>query len=233
MKKIILLSALVLLVAAGAYFQFGSPDRGGLTTAAEYTGLDRSVSHNALVSNDNPNAVLNFAPSFRYIGGQKFVLYGVADTEQYFFVEHDENNELLSLYWVQFEGYLPDNSYQYDYEGSPGRMDLDGYEFYVDTEVVQSVPNKKRKKGTDGARAREFLKTKGYTIPLNYAYARLVHLTDESRRKELMIIFIENLSPQGLMGSDLQEGGKEAHRWPEIEQQHLDKIRSTLTLTPQ
>ncbi len=231
MRKIIWVSVPLVLVAAAALVHLYFSDRGRWTTEAEYTGLARSVSENDLVSPEDPEVVMRFGPSFRHLGGQKFVLYGVADTEQHFFVETTADDELQSLYWIQFEAYLPDNSYRYDYEDSPARLNLDGFDFYVDTAAVQSDPDRKRKRGTDGARAREFLKSKGYTIPPNYAYARLVYLTDESRRKELLVIFIDNLDPLGLKGSDLQDGGKAEQRWPEIEQKHLEKIRSTLTLS--
>lgn len=229
MKKIVLVSVLVVVagaVAAHLYFS----DRGRWTTEAEYMGLARSVSQNELVSNHDPAVTMRFGPAFRHLGGQQFVLYGVADTEQHFFVETTDDNKLRSVYWIQFEAYLPDNSYEYDYEDSPLRLQLGDYDFFADTAAVQSDPERKRRRGTDGARAREFLQSKGYTFPQNYVYARLVHLTDDSRRKELMVIFIEDLAPLGLTGSDLQEGGKAAQRWPEIEKNHLDKIRRTMTL---
>ncbi len=230
MKKIILLSLLLVIIAAGilAYLYL---DRGRLTTDPVYTGLPRSVSENKLFSHRDPSVVMRFDPSFRHIGGQKFVLYGVADTEQHFFVETTADNKLKSLYWIQFEEYLPDNSYQYDYEDSPARLRLNDYNFYLDTAAIHSNP-KKRRRGSDGSLARQFVLSKGYTFPEEFAYARLVHLTDASRRKELMIIFIDDLALLGLTASDLNEDGKAAQRWPEIEKKLLEKIRRTLTLTP-
>ena len=136
---------------------------------------------------------------------------------------------MKSFFWVQFEEYLPDNSYQYDYEDSPARLQLNDYNFYLDTAAVRSNP-KNRRRGSDGSLARQFLQSKGYAIPEEFTYARLVHLTDASRRKELMIIFIENLAQLGVSAPDLHEEGKDAHRWFEIEKKHLEKIRSTLTL---
>ncbi len=52
------------------------------------------------------------------------------------------------------------------------------------------------------------------------------------RRKELMIIFIEDLESLGFSAAELQEGGAEASHWPEVEQAHLDRIRNTLTVLP-
>lgn len=229
-KKIILLSLLLFITVAG-FLAYRFHDRGRLTTDPVYTGLSRSVSENKLFSHRDPSVVMRFGLSFRHIGGQKFVLYGVADTEQHFFVETTTDNKLKSLYWIQFEEYLPDNSYQYDYEDSPGRLRLNDYDFYVDTAAIHSNP-KKRRSGSDGSLARQFVLSKGYTFPADFTYARLVHLTDESRRKELMIIFIDNLAPLGLTASDLSKDGNEAQRWPEIEKDLLEKIRRSLTLIP-
>ncbi len=221
---------LILLAFSGCDQAADEQDRGSLTTDPVYTGLLRSVSENTLFSAGDPSISLQFDSSFGYIGGQQFVLYGVADTEQHFFVETTADNKLQSLYWVQFEAYLPDNSYQYDYEGSPARLQLGDYTFFLDTSAVHSNPNG-RSSGSDGSLARQFLLSKGYTFPEEFAYARLVYLTDASRRKELMIIFIDNLAPLGLSASDLNEDGLEAQRWPEVEKNFLEKIRRTLTLT--
>ncbi|MCH9027630.1 MAG: hypothetical protein IIA05_11015 [Proteobacteria bacterium] len=230
MKKIILLSLLLLIAAAGI-LAYRHLDRGRMTTEPVYTSLLGSVSENELFSPRDPGTVMGFDPSFRHIGGQKFVLYGVADTEQHFFVETTADNKLRSLYWIQFEEYLPDNSHQYDYEDSPSRLRINDYDFYLDTAAVHLNP-KKRKPGTDGSLARQFVLSKGYTFPEDFAYARLVYLTDASRRKELMIIFIDDLAPLGLTASDLTEDGEETERWPEIEKKLLDKILRTLTLIP-
>ena len=52
------------------------------------------------------------------------VIVGVADTEQHFFVESTVDGTLKSVYWVQYEAYLPDNSYTYNYDDSPLRVAL-------------------------------------------------------------------------------------------------------------
>lgn len=227
------LTGLLILVAiaaiAAGIAQWYFSDRGRWTTEPEFTGLARAMSGGALVSGADPAVTLRFDPAFTHIGGQKFVLYGVADTEQHFFVETNPGGELRALFWVQFEAYLPDNDYRYDYDDSPARLTLGDLDFYLDTAAVKSDPNRKRRRGTDGALARQFLGSQGYAIPRDYFYARLVHLTDESRRKELMIIYIEDLASQGLAAAALQPDGAMHAQWPEIERRHVDRIRSALT----
>lgn len=231
MKKAVLIVAVVIVAgAAAAHWYFG--DRGRFTTEAEYSGLGRSVSGNDLVSSYDPALVLRFDPAYRHIGGQKFILYGNADTEQHFFAETTTDNALKSVYWVQYEAYLPGKPYTYDYDDSPLRVTLGDYEFYTDTAVVEFDPDRKRQPGTDGAMARQFLASKGYVFPNDFAYARLVYLTDESRQKELMIIFIDDLASRGFTAAELEEGGASTSRWPEVEEAHLDRIRSTLAVIP-
>ena len=52
---------------------------------------------------------------------------------------------------------------------------------------------------------------------------RLVHLIDEAKRNELMIIYREDLSSMGLTAADLAEGGRDAAKWDEISNGLLDR----------
>lgn len=229
-KTLIIIAVTVIAGVATAHWYFS--DRGRFTTDPEITGMGRSVSGNDLISDYDPAVILRFDPAFHHVGGQKFILYGVADTEQHFFVETGADNKLKSVFWVQYEAYLPDKSYTYDYDDSPLRVMLNDVEFYTDTDVVTYDPDRKRRSGTDGAMARQFLASKGYVFPSDFAYARLVFLTDESRQRELMIIFIDDLASRGLSAADLKEGGAKAALWPEVEQAHLDRIKNTLSVLP-
>ena len=230
-KKILIAAGVLLAVVAAAHWYYS--DRGRFTTEPEFTDLGRSAVGNDLVSDYDPPSILRFDQAFRHLGGQKFILYGVADTEQHFFVETNADDELKSVYWVQYEAYLPGKRYTYDYDDSPLRVTLGETEFFTDTAMVEFDPTIKRKSGTDGAMARQFLASKGYVFPGNFAYARLVYLTDESRQKELMIIFIDDLASYGLTAAELNEGGSSASRYAEIEQALIDRIRSTLEIPAQ
>ena len=97
MTRKILIAVGVLLLAAGAA-QWYFSDRGRFTTEPEFTDLGRSAVGNDLVSDYDPPSTLRFDPAFRHLGGQKFILYGVADTEQHFFVETTADDELKSVY---------------------------------------------------------------------------------------------------------------------------------------
>ena len=138
---------------------------------------------------------------------------------------------LRGFFWLQFEGYLLSNDFSYDYSSSPSRTHIDGFEFFTDTAAGKLNPIFARgKPGTDGYLARSFIYDKGLKLPKDYAYARLVHIPDEAQRKELLIIFMDDLAPLGLTGDDLRPEGEQEGQWPNVEQAHLDKIKEMLTL---
>ena len=230
MKKIILAGVIVLAVAVGlAHWYYA--DRGRFTTEPVQTGLARQATDEGLVSTADPAAVIRLDQAYQHAGGHKFVLYGTADTEQHVYVESTPDGKLKSLYWIQFEAYLPDNSYTYDYEDSPGRMQFGSLDFYLDSDIVVADPSRRRA-GSDAAMIRRLLSAAGYEYPLLFAYARMVHLTDDTRRKELMVVMLEDLSREGLTAAELEDTEANAARRAELESRHLEKIRRTLHITP-
>ncbi len=223
-------AALVALVAIVIVAYFVDPAR--RTTEPEFSGLSRTVSGNTLISENDPPVRMTFDEEFKHIGGQKFVLYGTAEVEQHFFVEEHPDGTLKRFIWIQFEGFLPDNDYTYDYSDSPLRLQIGAFDFYTDTaagETNRLMPL--GWPGTDGYLARKFASDKGYAMPDDFAYARLVHIPDDASRKELLIIFMEDLAPTGWTGEALREGGEHEGRWPEVEDAHLDRIKRVMTLS--
>ena len=85
------------------------------------------------------------------------------------------------------------------------RCDCRSCDFDFYTETAAGTSNRFMRlgwPGTDGYLARKFAADKGYTMPDDYAYARLVHIPDDANRKELLIIFMEDLAPTGWTGED-------------------------------
>ena len=96
---------------------------------------------------------------------------------------------------------MPDNDFAYNYTNARLRLQIGDFDFFTDAEPGKSsrlfrfgAP------GTDGYLVRKFLDDKGYKYPDEYAYARLVHIPDAANRKELLIIFIDDLEPIGVFG---------------------------------
>ena len=65
-------------------------------------------------------------------------------------------------------------------------------------------------------------------MPAGMMSVRLVHLLDEQKRKELMIIYSESLKPTGFAAADLKKGGKAENLWPSLEDDLLLRARQEI-----
>ncbi len=184
----------------------------------------RQVTRQVLTSTTMPAVRLEFDENFKYVGSQSFLLYDVANAEQHFFVDADKEGRVKRFYWIQFEGYLPTNTHAYRYKADKV-VNLGGLDFIADA----SARNVKANPGpadSDGSRARTFLENKGYRIAGDdIMMQRLVHLVDEAKRNELMIIYMEDLSGLGLTAADLAPDGRAATRWEEISRGLLERAQ--------
>ena len=215
----------------------------GLTqrnAAADFTQTDtkpappvtRTVSGQVLTSKELPAVRIEFDKAFKYIGAQSFVLYNVANAEQHFFVDADKDGRLKRFYWIQFEGYLPDNTHTYDYN-SPKIVNHGGFDFFADS-YSRSLTGNLGRPDSDGNRARAFLAAKGFKMAsTEVTYQRLVHLVDEKKRSELMIIYAEDLIGVGLTAADLNEGGSARAHWPELSRGLLDRALKNMKIKKQ
>lgn len=183
----------------------------GLIAHAELAP-QRKVTGNVLDALGSPASRIEVDSAIPYVGLQRFILYDVADAEQHLFAEADKEMRITRFYWLQFEGYLPNNpraSYNYK---SPKSVDIGGLSF-----VVDANPRKyggPMRAGSDGARMVKMLESKGFHFPAAAALVRMVHVPDAAKRSELMIIYAEDLAPSGVHVEELAEGGKHSSRWP-------------------
>jgi len=141
---------------------------------------------------------------------------------QHFFVDADKQGRVRRLYWVQFEGYLPNNTHAYDYKANK-TVNLAGLDFIADA-YARNIKVGLGRPDSDGNRARAFLESKGYRMASDDIMSqRLVHLIDKEKRNELMIIYIEDLSAMGLTAADLAAGGRAASRWEKVSKGLLER----------
>ena len=191
--------------------------------------LSRRVKGRVLTSTEMPAVSLRFDKAFKYIGGQSFILYDVARAEQHFFVDADKQGRIRRLYWVQFEGYLPSNTHSYKYQAQK-TVNVGGLEFIADS-FPRNLKTSPSRPNSDGERARAFLNSKGY-LPLSddLLLQRLVHLVDEAKRNELMIIYTEDLSGMGLTAADLTGEGRAASRWDALSGELLERATKGFTV---
>lgn len=199
-----------------------------LPAAAQATDqLQRQVQGQTIVSEHAPEVRLEFDKAFRYAGGQRFELYGVADAEQHFFVDVGPDGRFRRAYWVQFEGFLPSNQKTYNYK-SPERVTIGGLEFIVDA-GANGDDGQPDRPGSDGAWARKLLEGQGIRYPDEALLVRLVHL-DTDRRNELMIIYAEDLAPFGVKAAEVNEGGAQHARWPELAKEIVTRAQRNMKI---
>jgi hypothetical protein len=176
-----------------------------------------------------PAIQLEFAKSFKYVGTQSFILYDVARAEQYFFVDSDKQGRIKRLYWIQFEGYLPNNTHAYDYKVNK-QVTIGGFDFIADA-YARNIKGNPGRSDSDSNRARVFLESKGYRMGSDDILSqRLVHLVDDAKRNELMIIYLEDLSPMGLTAADLEANGKAHAKWEEISKGLLERAQAGMNV---
>jgi hypothetical protein len=197
--------------------------------AAQTTSPERKVAGNVISSERDPKVQIRLPGSVQYLGADRWVLYKIADCELHAFVDTDARKNIERLYWIQFEGYLPtkpDLAHKYD---SPRHATIGGLDFYVDTWT--RADGEETRAGSDREHIEALIRARGYKMPLGMMYVRLVHLIDEKKRKELMIIYGEELAPTGFAARDLQENGKAHSEWPAIEKGLIERAEKAITLS--
>jgi hypothetical protein len=184
--------------------------------AAQTSLPERVATRNTIRSERDPALTLELTSSVQYVGADRWVLYGVADAEVHVFVEADSAKRVSRLYWIQFEQFLPSSANRYDGYNSPTRVNLGaGREFIVDGNQMRTTNT--GRPGSDKEKVLEILKAKGFVLPPEMMYRRMVHLPTPDRRKELMIIYAEDLAPTGFAIADLTTGGRSTSEWPRLE----------------
>ena len=178
------LAALLLSSVAAAAQAQGPSGRG---FGPDTLPLQHAVRGSTVRVDDGGIATIEIDPAMRYVGGHRFVLYGVADAEQHGFVAADASGNVQRFYWIQFERYLPtapNARYSYDQDTLVMR---DGLEWRAQGRRYTSSPD------TTGDRGAFYtlLAKAGLRAPAAATRVRLVHLLSDDRRSELMIIYAE------------------------------------------
>ena len=207
-------AAVVLLFAICAVSQSSAPDR--------------KVAGNTITSSRDPAIRIHLPKSVQYVGADRWILYDIADCELHTFVDADAKKNVQRIYWIQFEGYIPSRpelKHTYD---SPIHTTIGGLDFFVNTWAHGK--DAEVRPGSDVEHVQALIRSKGYRLPDDTMSVRLVHLLDATTRKELMIIYSENLASTGFSAADLQPGGKAHDQWPSLQNQLLERAKRKIRL---
>lgn len=157
----------------------------------QHPNQTRQVKDQVLTSSYLPSIRIKFDDKFKYIGSQKFILYERAQVEQFLFVNADKDGRVKSMYFVQFEGYLPGINAEYNYPVTE-TVTLGGHTYSVNAQSVPSLPNVlKQNPQSDAARVGSFLESKGYRMSESVMFQRFVRVLDEAKRNEILLIYVE------------------------------------------
>jgi len=140
--------------------------------------------------------------------------------------------EGTALYWLQFEAYLP------------SRPELhQSYLFCLKRKLLSGLAlrravrgsergNEAPKPGSDLEHVQTLLRAKGYQLPEAMRNVRFVHLFDEQKWKELMIIYAADLASTGFTVEDLVPTGKPPrHSGPLLKRSSSKEQRMPLDLS--
>jgi hypothetical protein len=193
--------------------------------AAADKSPERVVQGSTITSQRDPAVTIQLPAAAQYAGAARWDLYGICDAELHVFVEADAQKHVQGLYWVQFEHYLPDNTYTYKYPFTE-KLTLAGRVFDVTTNFR---PAGSSKPGSDRERVLQLVAQAGYTMPAETMSVRLVNLLDESKRQELMFIYIEDLALSGASVAELQASGGEA-QWQALKGGLIERATQRIKL---
>jgi hypothetical protein len=191
---------------------------------------DRTIQGHVVVSTHDPAVQVRVPASSAYVGADRWLLKEYADDiELHCFVNADPDRRVRQIYWVQFEAYLPSRPELRHHYTSSRHATLGGLDFYLDTWVAST--DSSEGPDSDGAHLNTLLHSAGYRLPASMMTVRLVHLTADSR-KELMLIYGEDLAATGFTAADLGEGGKAHARWPAIEARLINRAERAISIQP-
>ncbi len=191
---------------------------------------ERKVQGNTITSRRDPSVRIELPKSAQYAGADRWILYDIADCELHAFVDADARKNVQRLYWIQFEAYVPSRPELHHTYDSPRHTEIGGLDFYVDTWVRKA--DDPVKKGSDSEHIATLIRAKGYNMPGAMMSVRLVHLLDEQKRKELMIIYSEDLAGTGFTAAQLDQGGSAHNQWPAIEKGLIERARQKIRIEP-
>ena len=162
------------------------------------------VHDRVLTSRAFPVGTITIEPDLTYLGNEEFVLYGLAACEIHLWVDAP-NKRVQRMYWVQFESYLATNSYTYDYSDLPGRLKLGSHVFFNGVRFFNLADDKRKwRPGSDYEHVLRMLEGRGYSLGPELMELALFRV-DQAARRELMIIYIEDLATQGLRAAELTD----------------------------
>lgn len=188
-----------------------------------------------LVTHPQERLAVRLPRSATHLGSERFTLYGVADAEVHVFVEADADKRMRRLWWVQFESYLPSKpELSYNYADGNRPVALGGVTTWLRSNPVSTTGPTRA--GSDREHVFGILRRAGIAIPAEAMNVRMVQLLDDpagtgkGARRELMVIYSEDLALSGKTLAELTADGKPNAAWAPIEQGLIRRATGSVSI---
>jgi hypothetical protein len=120
---------------------------------------ERVVKGSTITSHRDPAMRIELPHQAQYLGGDRWVLYAVADCEIHVFVEADAKKQVRRMYWIQFEQFIPSRP-QLQHNYKPEELTkFAGMEMYVRARFGKS--DEVVKQGSDLEHVQALVRAKG------------------------------------------------------------------------
>lgn len=193
------------------------------------------VVRNLVVYPGRPELHVAVLPTATYLGGDRFILKELSDCEMHIFVEADVHRNVRRFYWVHFESYLANRPTDHMTYGDIDRRSNGwGMTIWVRAEPTRS--SRPPQPGSDTEHFRNIILRAGYRMPAEMMSARLVRLLDDPTntgygRRELMMIYGEDLAAANVTYNDVTVNGEPNARWSALEKPLLSRALKAFQVT--
>lgn len=173
----------------------------------------------ALAIQSWPVVTLRVPDAFEYLGSTTFDLYDVSRAETHVFAEAGPDRIVDRLYWFQVEAVRPDSDHRYDYTDLPRRVMIGDRSYRADARHGPGYSLDRVDPEGDTAQVLRLLQRRGYSMPETMIRVRLV-TTDETGRRELLILYVESLDARDLSADRLEA---DPARWDRVAAEAVER----------
>jgi hypothetical protein len=191
---------------------------------------ERIVSGNTVSSSVDPNGSITVNAKATYVGALRFVLVGVADCEIHVFVAADTAKRVRRIFWIQFEGYLPEHpTLKYKHHPAYKPVTMSGLPFYHRARFggAEDVPAP----GSEAERVFALLREKGYAVPVETVNVTYKHFLGGAMRREILLMVIDDMASTGATIADFLQGDSVTPRWTQVAEKLLANASTVFTVT--
>ena len=170
--------------------------------------LNRTVKANILSSRAHPAIQIQVAPEFTYAGRLQFILFDCAAVDLFLFLTGKPQIERLLM--IQFEGYLDDTPYTYEYPLT-NTVNFGNYTYLTDTSIVHLPLLVEQHPDAEAARVITCLRDQGYTMQDTVVIQRYIRVLDAAKRHEMLIQYVENAQGAGSASEHYADNRQNLH----------------------